>query len=187
MRTLVSVVIGLIVLLPLDSLRAADTDAVMTAKATTLLRKLQGDVSTVNTSSLIDLGEFRGLPITGDSLQGGWNTYYRYGDVRFRSRGGFGYDISPEHDSISILRPDSLYVGLTIASRRDPIASTRSFDLAPYLPGCRLYVYYRENLFGQAYLNDMHVTPTESKIYRKIEERLAALGATSPGSRTAYY
>jgi len=98
--------------------------------------------------------------------------------VRFRDRNGGGYDPTPQIDSIAVLQEDSLYLGLTVAPSKDIVAVTRSFDLGHYLPGCRLYVYYRENLFGQSYLNDMQTTPTERQIYQKISERLAALGVT---------
>jgi len=181
MKTIALILAGLF-LLPLASLRAAtNEDASTSAKANQLLHELQADLSTVKSRSLIDLADFKEQSITGDSRDG-WNTYYRYGDVRFRDRNG-GYDITPQSDSIAVLQDDSLYLGLTIASSKDIVAVTRSFDLGSYLPGCRLYVYYRENLFGQSYLTNIQPTPTERQIYKKISGRLAALGVTEAANQ----
>ena len=148
-------------------------DAVMTAKAVTLLKRLQVDISAMRTSGLVDFDDFKRAPISGHSLDRGWDTYYRYGDVRFHSRNSFGYDITPEFDSIAMLHSDSLYLGLKVASSKAVVASNNSFDLAPYLPGCRLYVYYRQNLLGQSYLSDTRLSPIENKIYRTVAIELA--------------
>jgi hypothetical protein len=61
-----------------------------------------------------------------------------------------------------------------VASKSDPLPSNRAFDLAPYMPGCWLYVYYRENFRGQAYQNEVRPTATERLIYRQVEKDLAA-------------
>ena len=181
MRFIALVVVGVLVLFPFESLHAAaPSDAAIRDKATALLMKLQADISTVQTSSLIDFSNFRNAPVTGKSLREGWTTYYRYGDVRFRDRHGGGFVITPERDSIAILRPDSIYISLTVASHQAILPANKTFDLAPYLPGCRLYVYYRENFIGQGFQSDMHETMTEGRIYRKIRQNLAKFGVSSP-------
>ncbi len=179
MKLLALFVISAVFFLPVVQLHAADSDAVLTSKATALLKKLQADISPIKTTSLITLTNFKSSEISGNSLRDGWSTYYRYGIVRFRDPHG-GFDITPQYDSISVLDTDSLYLSLTVASRDDKVPANRTFDLAPYLPGCRLYVYYRQNLFGQAYENQFHVTPTEKKIYQTITHNLATLGVTAP-------
>jgi hypothetical protein len=130
----------------------------------------------MRTSSLVDFSDFKRSRIYGNSLEQGWDTYYRSGNPHFRSRFGFGYDITPQRDSIAILPTDSLYLGLTVAASKAVVASDNSVDLAPYLPGCRLYVYYRENLFGQSYLADNRPTPIAYGIYRIIAVELADVG-----------
>jgi hypothetical protein len=180
-----SFIVGIAVcFLAISPVRAAtESDAAMTAKATILLQKIQAQVSAMRTAGLVDFTDFKRMPITGHSLRdGGWTTYYRYGDVRFRSRLGFGYDITPQIDSLAVLHSDSLYLGLTVSSPRDPsVASDNSFDLAPYLPGCRLYVFYRQNLWGQSYLSDTRLTPIEAKIYRIVAIQLADVNVRIPG------
>lgn len=179
MKLSIVLLFGAVFLVAGGTLRAAapsPAEPERTDKATALLRRLQADISAVPTTSLASLAPLRTMPITGRSLREGWSTYYRYGDVRFRSRDGLGYDIMPELDSIAVLRPDSLYLGLTVASKSDPIAANRSFDLAPYMPGCRLYVFYRENFVGQFYQNEVRPTTTERRIYRVVEKDLAAFG-----------
>jgi hypothetical protein len=176
-RALLLAVVSSFLLTP-GPLHAADDAA--RDKATTLLHKLQADVSTVPTTGTISLAEYKNQPITSNAPEPGWTTYFRYGDVHFRSRSGAGVDITPELDSIAVLGSDSLYLSLTVAPQKSPLASSQSYDLAPYLPGYRLYIYYRENLFAQEYQNDMRVTPTQSKIYRKITHDLTAMGIHVP-------
>jgi hypothetical protein len=166
-----------LLLLAIGPLRAAtDSDAAMTAKARFLLSQLQERISNIRTTSLIDFADFKHSRIYGHSLEEGWETYYRSGNPHFRSRFGFGYDITPEPDSIAIMPGDSLYLQLTIASRNDFVASDNSIYLAPYMPGCKLCVFYRENLFGQSYLADNRPTPIEMGIYRIIAVELGQVG-----------
>jgi hypothetical protein len=175
--TLISVA-TLSLLLPLHAAPQSSPD--LTAKGKALLQKLQSDVSTVQTTSLLDLSGFKGSSITGKSLADGLNTYYRHGIVLFPDNQGGGYEITPSIYSVAFLRSDSLFLSLTIASSANGIVSTRSFDLSPYLPGSRLYVYYKENLLNQEYQNELRVTPSEQRVYNRIDKDLFSLGIKHP-------
>jgi hypothetical protein len=175
---LVAFIIGVALLLLANGpVRAAtDSDAAMTVKARFLLSQLQDRISRMQTTSLIDFTDFKRSRIYGKSLDQGWDTYYRSGNPHFHSRFGYGLDIMPQSDSIAIMPGDSLYLGLTIAAPNGYVASDTSIDLAPYMPGCRLYIYYRENLFGQSYLTENRPTPIEMGIYRIIAVEMAQVG-----------
>ncbi len=139
MRLIALILIGLY-FLPLGWLHASTADASPPAKVNALLQKLQADLAAVRTTSLVDLTGFRKSPITGTSFSDGWTTYYRYGDVRFRTRQGVGYDITPERDSIAVLRPDAVYLSLTVAPRGAILPANMTTSGIPGVGGRRAIV-----------------------------------------------
>ncbi len=154
------------------------------AKAHFLLGQLQSKISTMRTTGTVDLTAFKRSRIYGDSSSQEWDTYYRCGNPHFRSRLGFGTDITPQRDSIAVMPGDSLYLGLTVAPTRAIVASDNSIDLAPYLPGCRLYVFYRSNILGQSAQSGNRRASIEYGIYRIIAVQLADVGVRIPSAHS---
>jgi len=157
---------------------AVDADAILTHRAVPLMRKLQMDLSNVPTFSAADLTDLKERPITG-SVASGLNVYLQDGDVRILSRQGGGFDLSGGYDSVSVMRPNSLFLSLTVLPNKVTAYANHSYDLSPYLPGCRLYVFYRENLLGHVYPDDAESTSTQRRINRVVAKDLQEFGIKS--------